>query len=179
MNGQSFSLKPFPSASLMPVKEITGEIERRSGTLAVSYELLGLLSEIAIPAQADIPVRKKALWEDTCFEFFLAVEDRTEYWEFNLSPSGHWNAYNFKSYRQGMQEEPAFTSLPFRIGMHPELLRLSLNIDLGKILPADHSLKAAVSAVIKFKTGEISYWALTHPGPKPDFHHRDSFILKL
>jgi len=179
MNGQRFSMKPFPSASPLPVTKITGEIERSSGTLAVRYELLGLLSDIAIPAQADIPVRKKALWEETCFEFFIAVEDRTKYWEFNLSPSGHWNAYSFKSYRQGMQEEPAFTSLPLRIGIHPEILRLSLNIDLGRILPSDHSLKVAVSAVIKFKNGEISYWALTHPGPRPDFHHRDSFILKL
>jgi hypothetical protein len=179
MNGQRFSLKPFPSACFLPVAKITGDIDRSSGRLAVSYELFGPLSEIAIPAPVDIPVRKKALWEDTCFEFFLAMEDRTKYWEFNLSPSGNWNSYSFKSYRQGMQEEPAFKSLPFRIGMQPELLRLSLNIDLGSIFPSDDSLKVAVSAVIKFKTGEISYWALIHPGTQPDFHHRDSFILKL
>jgi hypothetical protein len=37
----------------------------------------------------------------------------------------------------------------------------------------------AVSAVIKTRRGEVTLWALTHPGPEADFHHRDSFIIKL
>jgi hypothetical protein len=39
--------------------------------------------------------------------------------------------------------------------------------------------RAAVSAVIEQHDGAISYWALAHPAGKPDFHHRDGFVLKL
>ena len=64
---------------------------------------------------ADMPARRDRLWEETCFEFFLAVKNSPRYWEFNLSPAGHWNVYRFADYRQGMQEEPAFASLPFSV----------------------------------------------------------------
>ena len=179
MNSQSFSLKPFPSAGLLPYLKITGSIGRRSGTLTISYALLGPLREVVIPAPADMPARKNALWEQTCFEFFLGVTNSDQYWEFNLSPGGHWNVYRFKSYRQGMQEEPAFASLPFRAERQPDALRLSLKLDLAKIILTDQALKVAISAVIKPVNGKITCWALTHPSPQPDFHRKDSFILEL
>ena len=70
MNSRSFSLKPFPSAGLLPYLKITGNIGRHYQTLTISYTFLGTLREIMIPAPADIPARKIALWEETCFEFF-------------------------------------------------------------------------------------------------------------
>ncbi len=179
MKNRSFSLKPFPSAGLLPYLKITGNIERRSKTLTISYAFLGPLREVLIPAPADMPARKTALWEETCFEFFLGVKNSEQYWEFNLSPARHWNVYSFKSYRQGMQEEAAFASLPFSIERQPDALRLSLEIDLGKIILTDQKLKVGISAVIKPLNGELTYWALTHQGSEADFHLRDSFILEL
>lgn len=175
----SFSLEPFPSADPLPYLKITGNIIRSSGTLAISYELSGPLVEIVIPAPADMPSRKNALWEETCFEFFLSVNNSDEYREFNLSPSGHWNVFRFESYRKGMQEEPAFSSLPFSVQRQPDSLQLSLELDIDKIITADQILKVAVSAVIKHINGRITCWALTHPGPQADFHRRDSFIIEL
>jgi len=58
-------------------------------------------------------------------------------------------------------------------------LRLSLKLDLDKIIPADQALKIGISTVIKTINSEITYWALTHPGPRADFHRRDSFIVEL
>lgn len=78
-----------------------------------------------------------------------------------------------------MQEEQAFTSLPFSAERQPDALRLSLELDLGKIILTDQTLKVAISAVIKPVNGKITYWALIHPGPQADFHRRDSFILEL
>jgi hypothetical protein len=132
-----------------------------------------------IPAPADTRVRKNALWEETCFEFFLGMKNADHYWEFNLSPAGHWNVYRFKTYRQRMQEEQAFTSLPFSVRIRPDALRLSLKLDLDKIVPADQALKIGISTVIKTINSEITYWALTDPGPRADFHRRDSFIIEL
>lgn len=40
--------------------------------------------------------------------------------------------------------------------------------------------KLNLAAVIEENDGTKSYWALHHPDPeKPDFHHPDSFVLKL
>jgi len=179
MNGRRFSLKPFPSAGTLPDLKIRGNVSRLSKTLATSYSLLGPLEELVIPALADLPVRRKTLWEETCFEFFLCAEDSDQYWEFNLSPAGYWNVYRFKSYRQGMQEEPAFTSLPFKVRRQQDALRLSLKLDLARIIPEDQTLKVGISAVIKDINGGITYWALTHTGHQADFHRRDGFILEF
>jgi hypothetical protein len=39
--------------------------------------------------------------------------------------------------------------------------------------------EAAITAVIEEADGTKSYWALAHPGEKPDFHHPDGFVLEL
>ena len=179
MNSHRFSLKPFPSSDTLPYLEISGNIGRLSKTLTISYTLHGLLSEVIIPAPADVPARKNALWEETCFEFFLGTKKSDRYWEFNLSPAGHWNVYCFESYRQGMQEELAFESLIVNVQRKPDALQLSLKVDLDKINLIDKTLKVAISAVTKSINGKITYWALTHPGPQADFHLKDSFIIEL
>jgi hypothetical protein len=137
------------------------------------------LAELVIPARADLPAREHGLWEETCFEFFLAVKNSPQYWEFNLSPAGHWNIYCFQAYRQGRQEETAFRSLPFSVQSRPDSLLLVLELDLDRIVPADQALEVAIAAVSKLLDGQATYWALTHPGPQADFHRRDSFIIEL
>ena len=79
--------------------KITGKISRVSNRLAIHYELLGHLNDVALPMPADMPARKNALWEETCFEFFIAARDSPRYREFNLSPAGHWNVFRFAAYR--------------------------------------------------------------------------------
>jgi len=184
MNGHSLQLfsppgskqaTTSPSAGL----KITGNISQCFNTLVIRYALLGRLDKLRIPAPADTPARKHELWEETCFEFFLAVKNSPQYWEFNLSPSGHWNVYRFAAYRQGMEEEAAFMSLPFSVQNQPDSLLLALDLDLNQIVQADQALEVAISTVIKHGNGELSYWALLHPSPQADFHRRDSFIVEL
>lgn len=170
-----FSLQ---SVSPLPDFKITGDLTRYSNTLAIRYELLGPLAELVIPEPV-LPARKHGLWEATCFEFFLAVKHLPQYWEFNLSPTGDWNVYRFIDYRQGMQEEIAFTSLPFSLQNQLDALLLTLELDLTKIVQADQALEMAISTVIKHTNGEVTYWALSHHGPQADFHQRDSFIIEL
>ena len=179
MNLLNFSLKPFRERDPVPDMEITGSIGRSATVLTVRYELRGDLSTLAIPARVEVPGRKDRLWEDTCPELFLAVSGSGAYWEFNLSPAGHWNVYRFGSYREGMREEPGFTSLPFEVRTEPGALRLCLDLDIGKIIPADKAADVAVCAVVKTTTDVISHWALAHPGPRPDFHRRDGFALTV
>lgn len=179
---KDFKLQPFPTNSL-PAIEMSGQIDRQNERLSIKYYLSGDLDAIEI-ATPIVPTRKDKLWEATCFEFFLGIPGDRNYWEFNLSPSGNWNVFQLEDYRQGLREELAFTALPFEIDRQPNLLSLSLEFDLSKII--DRSLLAAVSAievsvttVIKPCQGEISYWAISHCGKEADFHLRESFAIEI
>ncbi|HYX17059.1 MAG TPA: DOMON-like domain-containing protein [Nostoc sp.] len=179
MSEQTFSLQPFPSTKSLPNLKIAGNISRNGNKLAIRYILEDDLKEIAIAPPSNTPSRKHELWEDTCFEFFLGVKDSQRYWEFNLSPAGHWNIYLFDGYRQGMQEETAFENLSFNVQNQADGLILVLDVDLGKIISAEQAIEVSITTVIKYRNGEVTYWALTHRGAEADFHLRDSFILKL
>jgi hypothetical protein len=174
-----FALRPFPAKVLPPGIGITGSVGWDAGKFSIRYELRAAASEIAVPEAADMPNRRDGLWKDTCFEFFLGPENADRYWEFNLSPSGHWNVYRFTSYREGMQEEQAVAALPFVVVMEQDSLALTLNADLSGSVGRERTLDAGIAAVVKLADGTLTYWALAHPGPRPDFHRRDSFILKL
>jgi hypothetical protein len=63
--------------------------------------------------------------------------------------------------QQGMREDPGYHALPAAF-------------DLG---PGPWEL--AVTMVVEEHDGRQSFWALAHPGPEPDFHHPDSFTLRL
>jgi hypothetical protein len=172
----SFSLIPFTRDNA-PAIQITGEIERQQNQLSIEYKLQGQ-APIIIPQIVDTPSRQGNLWEYTCCEFFLGLENSTQYWEFNLSPSGHWNVYRFLNYRQNLVEETAFDSLPFQVSQEKEALQLKLEVNLSKII-FEQSLEVGISTVVEDEQGNLSYWALNHFAKEADFHQRNSFALYL
>jgi len=174
-----FLLKPFPGEGNPAGLTIGGSIGRRADALSIRWEVRGNLSKVAIPAAAEAPRRQDRLWEGTCLELFLGTSDSRIYWEFNLSPSGHWNVYRFTSYRKDMTEEPAITSLPFDVRRDPEILILTAECNVGKIVPAGKDLVAAVAAMVETGDGGKSHWAPDHPASRPDFHRRDGFALAI
>lgn len=179
MNDQIFSLQPFPSTKSLPNLKIVGNIARNGNKLAIRYMLEGDLKAIAIAPPSNTPLRKHKLWQDTCLEFFVGIKNSAQYWEFNLSPAGHWNVYCFDGYRQGMQEETVFENLPFNVQNQADGLILVLDVDLNKIILAKQAIEVGITTVIKDRDAEVTYWALTHTGAEADFHLRDSFIVKL
>jgi hypothetical protein len=179
VKSRNFSLTPFLSDGISPNFTITGSVTRSPNILSISYILTGNLSELVIPKSADSPERKDNLWEETCFELFIGSKDSNHYWEFNLSPSGDWNVYRFKAYREERTEEPSFTSLPFVVQQQMDALMLSLEFDLDKLIAPNRALNIGISAVIKHREGMITRWALKHPCNKADFHNRESFIIEL
>jgi hypothetical protein len=185
----NFALIPF-ATNTAPDIEITGAIERQDNQLNIEYKLVSKLQArspreinsplpMIIPTIAPTPTRQRDLWEHTCCEFFLGLPDSTQYWEFNLSPSGHWNVYRLLDYRQNLTEEPAFDALPFQMSQEENYWQLQLEVDLPKIIPPEQNLAVGITAVIEERPNQLSYWALSHPGKEPDFHHRDAFILEL
>ena len=46
-------------------------------------------------------------------------------------------------------------------------------------LPANDVLQLSICAVIEEIDDRLSYWALTHPAERPDFHHPEGFVLQI
>jgi hypothetical protein len=174
-----FCLHPFPGENAIARTGVTGSIGRSGNDLSLIYVLSGDISQVVIPVPSSSPERKDRLFGNTCFEFFMAPRSSSSYWEFNISPSGDWNVYHFADYRQGMREEQAFNTLPFRVARKADCLSLSLECELARIIGEDVPIEIAISAVVRTTEGQTSYWALKHSGPKPDFHRRDDFEVKL
>ena len=158
---------------------VTGTVGRRGNTFSICYVLRGALEGLIIPAMRNKRLRERELWNGTCCEFFLAIEGSPQYWEFNLSPSGSWNVYCFEGYRQGMREDESFGSLPFSVRRGADSLALSLTVDFSTVIRPDRTVELAVSAVMQQRDGMLTYWALVHPCPQPDFHRRKSFAIRL
>lgn len=174
-----FFLKPFPEEGNPGGVSIGGSIVRRTDTLSVRYEVRGDLSGLSIPPAVETPRRRDRLWEETCLELFLGTAESAEYWEINLSPAGDWNVHRFTRYREEKREEPLFSSLPLTVRSERDSLELSIGLDVGKILRANETIDAGVAAVVKIVGGGTNHWALTHPGPRPDFHRRENFALEF
>ena len=176
---RTFSLHPYLPLDALPGLAIGGSVSRQAETLAIRFVLQGDRRQLAMPRAVGPPVRRHRLWEKTCFEFFVAPGDAEHYWEVNLSPAGHWNVYRFSGYRQGMQEELAYTALPVAVRKNATSLQLDAALDLARIVSPAQPLRIGISAVIQARVGAHSFCALTHPGPQADFHRRDGFIVEL
>ncbi len=172
-----FTLYPFAADTAPPEVGLSGYVAREDNCLKLRFELHDPRALVAISPPA-IPARTFGLWDATCFEFFVGTLSK-RYWEFNLSPAGHWNSYRFEGYRQGMADELAFNQLPFTITQNVSILTLDLSFDLNPLVPEDQPLDLAITTVLQLKSGSISYWALTHCADQADFHRRGSFTIKL
>ena len=178
MNGRDFVLRPFAPTGPGPDITMRAVSARRADILAIRYVLRGRLAELVIPGPAGLPARRHGLWEATCFEFFSGAKNSPGYWEFNLSPAGHWNVYRFEGYRQGLAEESAFVALDFSVRRRPRPAGRCPGTGDRELVAADQPLELA-AAVLEFRGRGLTYWALTHPGARADFHRRDSFQLEL
>jgi hypothetical protein len=179
MTEHSFSLIPFPAPNI-PKISITGEISLQHSIVNLRYSLYGEIENILMPTTAVNPSRKDELWRETCFEFFLAIKDQPQYWEFNLSPSGDWNVYQMDAYRRvGFREETLIPRLPFEVGNKAGEFHLTALVDLQPILPPNQLLEFGITAIIQTIDANETYWALAHPAPFADFHLRESLILGL
>ncbi len=157
-------------ASEGPDVDVCVHHERQGDRLWVRFVVEGDVTAIRWPAPK-AGEREDRLWEHTCFEVFVTTSDG--YREFNLSPSHQWASYRFSGYRADMADAPEGVR-GLALDLASDMLALEAHIDLP---PSAGTL--ALSTVIEANDGSKSYWALTHPGETPDFHHPASFTLDL
>jgi hypothetical protein len=144
-----------------------------SETLKIRYTAHGRISDLKVPTPLVGELRRDELWRHTCFEAFIGAVGAA-YHEFNFAPSCAWAAYAFSGYRQGMQ--PLAQAEAPAIEVQRTAAALVLEATLRpSIVPA----RFALAAVLEENDGRLSYWALTHPADRPDFHHPGSFRLEF
>jgi hypothetical protein len=147
-----------------------------SGALWLRYHIDCDLNSLEIPDTL-APMRTDELWKTTCCELFVRRETGDAYLEYNFSPSSQWAAYHFGGYRSGMTE-----LMTYRPQIYGDASETHFALEAELQLPdewREGPLWIGLTAVIAETGDTTSYWALTHPDGKPDFHHRDCFALYL
>lgn len=172
---QTLQLLPHSATPCDFIHALNVQAQASGDSLLLTYVVSGDIPRLTVP-ESRPPARIDGLWRTTCFEIFLRAAGSEAYQEFNFSPSGQWAAYSFTEYRQGMAalDQPQ----PPRIACVSTPERLEVEVQLHSPLLAHRDLRAALSAVLTHSDGQISYWALAHPQPKPDFHGAAGFVAE-
>lgn len=174
---------------MQPCRRARGEVspvlraavERTGERLRLRYVLAGPLGRLRIPPAPGTATRADRLWEHTCFEAFLAPAGAAAYWELNLAASGDWNAYRFDGYRAGMRPEPRAVAPAIEVA-HASCGTLTVHatVDLTRLRElTSTALDVSLAAVLEANDGTLSYWALAHASARPDFHRRETFVVRL
>ena len=160
---------------------------REGGILELSYNLRpaqrdGDLLAVSLPSiqPSSVPMhgdRRDELWKHSCFEAFIGVPGSQQYWEFNVSPLGHWNLYSFERYRQG--GSGLVEALPPSVSVRQTRrdCRCDVVLDLRPWWPIGGMPELGLTMVVEEMNSRLSYWALSHPGDIADFHDRRSFLI--
>jgi hypothetical protein len=120
-------------------------------------------------------LRADELWKATCFECFVARPGDKAYTEWNFSPSGQWQAYDFQDYRRGRSdakvESPALSFIQLR--------RFEVDFELPTKFQSSAIELSLTTVILEKGDSAAFYWALQHDADKPDFHARSSFSFLL
>jgi hypothetical protein len=174
------NLVPHPSTPPSdPELKVWANVEHAASLAAVATTNIwfgvGAPAERFVIPQATEPARADELWRTTCFEAFLRPLGEENYREWNFAPSGQWATYEFSGYRENMAAADA--DLAPYIRMEDNFTWWALGATIA--VPADTNWEIGLSAVLEEKDGTKSYWALAHPGEKPDFHDPGCFVARL
>ena len=179
---QGCRLSPFDPGNAPPLLMSAEMVWQEAGPLVLSF---GLVPQR--PVQIDglerwtmgspRGARRDQLWQHTCFEAFLGLPGSDAYWELNVSPDGDWNLYRFNGYRSGGEPEPAVCAPTLVLKQQTQALRCRIELDCSGFWPASVVPEIGLTMVLEEADGNLSYWALSHPGDQADFHDRRSFLV--
>src|SRR5262245_42997644 len=170
------SLKPFAAEEAGIVRALDVHVlEANAETLELRYLLDAPLARLLLPPSRESR-HVDELWRHTCFEVFLRVKGSAAYYELNVSPSTEWAFYSFQSTRKGMTPVTGVHAPEVRMQRAANRLQMDVRLDLRNL---SRIAALALAAVVEDENARLSYWALKHPSPKPDFHHPDAFTVEL
>ncbi len=156
--------------------------------LRLRYWLTANPASIIWPDVASMVLRLDHLWRATCCEAFVREAGAAPYREWNFSPAGHWQAYDFSACRAGRRA--AEVLLPaVDLGIpHP---RAAVGTDnesqqaltewmlTAEVDVPPGPLDIGVSLMAVDQHGRLDYWALAHGTGAPDFHDPHSWLARV
>ncbi len=151
------------------------------GALQLDYHLRAPRRALVMPPQTN-PGRQDGLWQHSCCEAFIGLPGEKGYHEFNFSPSGAWALYVFADERVPLslpilERQGATPGVQCERRRHAWRLRARIPADLLPNRQHGQVLLLGLAAVVEDPQGGLSYWALVHPRPQPDFHHPGGRVL--
>jgi len=181
MDERTAELEAHPAQPCAHLRRVTASIGvgRSPQVLRICFRVEGDIARLRLPERGAAQ-RRDGLWQHTCFEAFLRPDASVSYHEFNFAPSGDWAAYRFGAPR-GDCTLPAMPAPSIRFDAGADHCTLAAELDVAAIpdLARAAALAAGLAAVIETTAGDLSYWALAHTGPRPDFHDPATFRLRL
>lgn len=175
----SFRLVPHPQHAPAAIRGVQAHLlGLDADRLYLRWRVDGAHSMVLPPAA--VGARADGLWRTTCFELFLQSDPGKAYVEWNFSPSGRWNAYDFAAYREGMTPRPLSHNPETSMRLDPDESVLIFEAALPLAGAPPRPCRLGISAVIEERGGIKSYWALAHPSSgAPDFHANACFTARL
>lgn len=165
-------LVPHPIAlPHAPIKIRASAKLKQANHLFAAFELSGAQEDIVWPDRK-VGAFIEGLWQSTCLELFLFSEDDASYVEFNFSPSTDWCAYVFQSYRAGRETVPdvSFDRFDTHLGSESRSVIVEVKLPEARLNLLGSTYRVSLTAVIQDISGQMSYWAESHPSAQPDFH---------
>jgi hypothetical protein len=174
------ALSPHPAAPGSAVSSISVALHgARQTQTELRYRVAGPQAAECLQ-NAVAGGRADGLWAHTCCELFVRPAGSTACREFNFSPRGAWAAYDFSDYRAGMRPAALGSEPRLQLQQEEGAWTLAVTLPGADLAPAGHvgELLLGLCAVIEAPGGALAYWALAHPSARPDFHHRDAFVIE-
>ncbi len=159
---QSFTLHPYIQEESNLDSSITVECAVESSLIRLNFHIP---QGIEFEDGEDLSQRRDELWRSTCFECFIAYEDRS-YDEWNFDLHGHWQNYRFETYRYPHPPQEG----PFS-GQEVEYLLKGRQLYLE--LPIEKKVEAINPCVV---IEGKQFFAHRHGSEKADFHDLKTFI---
>ena len=151
------------------------------GGLAAVFECHCCAGALRLPDERPAEAADQ-LWRHTCCELYVGVAGDVAYREFIWSPSGQWAMYDLANYRvrDAIRLNVTLPAPVIRFASDAAGWTLQTRIDAAALpTVAGAQIELGVAVVLEAADGNLSYWALRHAATRPDFHRRESFVLRL
>lgn len=178
---RTFTLQPHPATPCPALDSVVATLARDadSGAWQVGYRLSGDMARLRLPPPAPQPAATDGLWQHSCLELFVARAAEARYHEFNFSPSGDWAGYAFSAERVRDLDAAPLPAPRIRCERAARTLALQAWLPAAALPPGAGDFALGLTAVVESTDGSLSYWALAHPGARPDFHRRAGWTAQL
>lgn len=163
----NFVLTPFHTSS--PVPCIEGSATRGNAQLNLEFRFPQSPSVLLADPVLE-PERRTGLWTSTCFECFIGLTGSDEYLECNVAPAGHWQAFEFEAYRKPLNISKVLTMSGSYRSEPLGVCIMSCRVDIHHPRFVTEDWHISPTAVLADRSGNLHYFANSHPKAKPDFH---------